>query len=219
MPKTTKKAPIVRLTISTCTRLADEQHEADVDPAARGSAAGRPALASRSSRARLARHPHEQEGGAEDDEEADHRRRRRRSLMLAEDVPHLLGGEREQGEDRQQRHRLRQQAERRGELAREPRERPSAGSPAGRRRRPRRSARGSAGSPRSWPRNCRADRRRSAAAAPAGATNAASSVLPMRSGIALGGQPKATLITAIATSMKAIPPMTASTFCHQLQSS
>ena len=89
--------------------------------------------------ARLARDADGQEGGAEDDEEADHRRRRRTSLISAEDVPHLLGREREQGEDRQQRHRLGEQAERGGELAREPRRAPSAGSPAGRRRRPRRS--------------------------------------------------------------------------------
>ena len=70
-------------------------------------------------RAGLARHTHEQEGAAERDEEAD-RADVGEGAQRPEDLPHLLARERQQGEDREQRHRLREQPERGAQLAREP---------------------------------------------------------------------------------------------------
>jgi len=49
-------------------------------------------------------------------------------------------------------------------------------------------------------------------------TNPASSVLPIRSGIARIGRPWATLRTAIPASRMTRPPITASTFRHHVQS-
>ena len=59
------------------------------------------------------------------DEEADRAEVGERRCRVAEDLPHLLAREREQGEDRQQRDGVGEQPERGAQLAREPREDPA----------------------------------------------------------------------------------------------
>ncbi len=207
----------MRLTISTCSAWLTNSTRPTLNRWARDSG-GPSGHASRSSRRASRGTRTAEEGRAEEDEEAD-RAGVGEVAQRGEDVPHLLGREREQREDRQQRHRLRQQPERGAQLAGEPREHPAQD-----RQQPEDEDRvdqrqDQRGWRRPWSRRCRAGRRRSAAAAPAGSRRRRARSCRGGWGSRAPGRPWATLMTAIPASTTATPPSTASTFCHQVQSS
>ena len=210
----------MRLTISTCTAWLTNSTSPTLT---RWRAAQRRPVVARLALepARLARDADER-GRREprSDEEADHRRRRR-SRSASPKMSHISSVVNEsRAKIASSGTAFASSPSEERELAGEPRRAPSAGSPAARRRRPRRSAPAAAGWRRSWSRRCRAGRRRSAAAAPAGRRSRRARSCRAGCGIARAGRPWSTLTTAMRGEQererrRAI----ASRFCHQVQSS
>ena len=216
-PKTTKKSADDDADDQHLDRLADEQDQADVDPlrARQRRSVAPPRRSSGASRAARAPAGRRDPRSDEEADRADVGERRSASRTSATSP----GREREQGEDREQRDRVREQAERRAQLAGEPAEHPAQDRQQAvdedrvDQRQQERGWRRSS-SPR-----CRVGRRRSAAAAPAGSRTRRARSCRGGCGIARAGRPRRTLMIAIAASMRASAPAIASRFCHQLQSS